>query len=414
VTRTATVQVVVSALGPPAATAPGAPTIGIASAGNGSATVGFTPPASDGGAPITGYTVISSPGNFTGTGAGSPIIVSGLVNGTPYTFTVTATNSAGTGGASAASNSVTPTAPITYLLTVSTSGSGTVTGPGINCGSDCTEVFAAATTTTVTASLTNFTGWTGCDSTSGASNSVCSVTMNSSRTVVASFAAPAQPLTIDLVDGFNLVGNPLAVSVDLVAKYGDVTVPVVGLSSEIESIWAWNPVTQKWRFHSPQQTPAQKAAYIAHPSRQYEALTSVAPGEGYWIKVYAPMTLELGAGAKHQWTLFNFEVRPGGFNLVTVDATMAPQQFNHEIGNPPAPATPYPVNFNSLWSWDAVRQKWYFYSPSFADGVPQSNAQYAAPRGLQDFAGGTPAGVPARLLEPGMGFWVDKFDPPAP
>jgi len=42
-----------------------------------------------------------------------PIIVTGLTNNTAYTFTVTATNSAGTGSASAASNSVTPSATVT-------------------------------------------------------------------------------------------------------------------------------------------------------------------------------------------------------------------------------------------------------------------------------------------------------------
>ena len=92
------------------ARAPGAPTIGTATAGNGQASVAFTPPADDGGAAITRYTVTASPGGRTASGAASPITVTGLTSGTSYTFTVTATNSVGTGPASAASNAVTPAA----------------------------------------------------------------------------------------------------------------------------------------------------------------------------------------------------------------------------------------------------------------------------------------------------------------
>lgn len=97
-----------SAGGSGTVTVPGAPTIGAATAGNGQAVVTFSTPASNGGGTITGYTVTSSPGGITGTGVSSPITVTGLTNGTAYTFTVRATNSAGTGSASAASNSVTP------------------------------------------------------------------------------------------------------------------------------------------------------------------------------------------------------------------------------------------------------------------------------------------------------------------
>ncbi len=98
----------------PAITIPDAPTIGTAVPLNQQAKVPFTAPSSDGGSAITSYTATSSPGGITGTlsqsGSGS-IIVSGLTNGTAYTFTVTATNTLGTSAASAVSNSVVPVVP---------------------------------------------------------------------------------------------------------------------------------------------------------------------------------------------------------------------------------------------------------------------------------------------------------------
>jgi len=88
--------------------APGAPTKVTATAGNAKVTVSFKIPTSNVGCPINSYTVTSSPGGRTATGAGSPITVTGLTNGTPYTFTVKATNAVGTGPPSKKSNQVTP------------------------------------------------------------------------------------------------------------------------------------------------------------------------------------------------------------------------------------------------------------------------------------------------------------------
>jgi hypothetical protein len=93
---------------------PQPPTKVSAVAGANEATVSFTAPLQYGGAPITGYTVTaddltnSANGGQTATGAGSPIIVTGLTDGDTYTFTVTATNGNGTSARSKASNPVVP------------------------------------------------------------------------------------------------------------------------------------------------------------------------------------------------------------------------------------------------------------------------------------------------------------------
>ena len=105
----------VSVIGIPA-TVPGAPTgVSASSGADAQSVVVWTAPTSNGGSSITGYTVTASPGGQTcsWTSGSLSCTVTGLTNGTSYSFTVTATNAAGTSAASAPSSTITPTAPAT-------------------------------------------------------------------------------------------------------------------------------------------------------------------------------------------------------------------------------------------------------------------------------------------------------------
>lgn len=164
-----------------AATVPGAPTIGVAVAGFQTATVSWTAPVSDGGAPVTGYVVTPYVGYFplpsvTMGFPGTSRTFTGLTNGTIYRFRVRAINSAGTGGYSNASNPVTPTVTVPGAPRVDTivGGNGEVTvylrAPVSDGGSPVTgyvvtpyigyyplpsQTFAPTATTQVVTGLTN-------------------------------------------------------------------------------------------------------------------------------------------------------------------------------------------------------------------------------------------------------------------
>ncbi len=113
-----------------------------------------------------------------------------------YFLSVTAYNTQGM--ESGFSNEVKYT-PSTTLFSLSVNqagtGAGTITGTGINCGTDCSESFSSVTSVSLTAasnSNSTFTGWNG--ACSGTANP-CTVNLNGSQSVMANFALKTFTLT---------------------------------------------------------------------------------------------------------------------------------------------------------------------------------------------------------------------------
>jgi hypothetical protein len=193
---------------------PDAPTNVTVVAGNGGAAVSFTASADDGGSPISSYVATSDPGGHTGTvyqaGSGN-ITVTGLSNGTAYTFTVTATNAVGTSGVSLDSSSITtfdvPDSPTNVTATAGDKqATVTFTAPTFDGSSDITgytvtsnagDTLFSTTSPIIVTGLTNGTTYT---FTVTATNAV-GISGASASTSVTPSTVPGPPTTVAAVAG---------------------------------------------------------------------------------------------------------------------------------------------------------------------------------------------------------------------
>ena len=165
------------------------------------------PSVNEDGTPLTnlaGYKIYygTVSGNYTqnvDVGNVTTYIFTNLTNGKTFYFVATAYNAAKY--ESKYSNELSKTIPAltqTYALSVTKTGTGsgvaTSSPAGINCGSDCTEVYTAGNVVTLTAvpdSSSSFGGWSGACSGTG----TCSVTMDGAKNVTATFNLKTYSIT---------------------------------------------------------------------------------------------------------------------------------------------------------------------------------------------------------------------------
>ncbi len=212
---------------------------------------------------------------------------------------------------------------------------------------------------------------------------------------------PAAQVTITLLPGWNLIGNgsDTAFSVE----------DVFGQNDQVSSIWKWvfkgrvpGIRYPAWAFRS--STLSDKGQAYAG-SRGYELLSTVNPGEAFWVQAKSAFSVTLPGAPlpASAFTPAGVPAVPGGgslalergWSLIATGEDLSPEQFHAAVGGSASKLV-------SLWAWDAGAGKWLFYAPELQQRGGAVLSDYANRRGYRDFLQN------GKRLLPGTGFWVHR------
>ncbi|MBA3014858.1 MAG: DUF1566 domain-containing protein, partial [Desulfobulbaceae bacterium] len=202
-------------------------------------------------------------------------------------------------------------------------------------------------------------------------------------------------VTFDLIleRGWNLVGNSLDQTLSVGTIFDD---PL-----EVDTVWKWDSATSKWQFYSPEMTAGELLAYSV--SKGFAVMSEIKSGEGYWVNAVIKNTLPTQTGAPYILSADDLVV---GWNLVSTAESLTPSEFNLALSDNPPGFAGVPNNLTTLWAWDRLSGKWYFYAPSLEAQGGTALLDYIVSKGFLDFTQNS------KTLGKGIGFWVNKTSQP--
>jgi hypothetical protein len=195
---------------------------------------------------------------------------------------------------------------------------------------------------------------------------------------------PQVSYSLSLPPGWNLLGNSLNQSLSVASLYGD--------PGAVTSVWKWDAGTSGWQFYTPLMNAAALQTYAE--GKGYGVLSTINPGDGYWVNAKAQPTLSTQSGDSFIVASANLEK---GWNLVATGIDLTPSAFNANVK-----ASLTGTGVTTLWAWDNASSQWYFYAPSLEAQGGTALSDYIATKNYLDFTQRN------KMLGNGTGFWVNR------
>jgi alpha-tubulin suppressor-like RCC1 family protein len=197
-------------------------------------------------------------------------------------------------------------------------------------------------------------------------------------------AGPSVSYSLALLPGWNLLGNSLNQALSVASLYGD--------PNTVTTVWKWDTSTLRWQFYTPTMDAATLQPYAT--GKGYGVLTTLNPGDGYWVNTKAQPPIGTQSGTSFILTSLYLA---NGWNLVATGNDITPKAFNTNLKSS-LPGT----GVTTLWAWDNPTSSWYFYAPLLEAQGGTALSDYINNKGYLDFTKAN------KTLGNGTGFWVNR------